>query len=70
MDGTRSVRSVYNIINHLLHTSEWNMGSYFKSFSYTVEVSRDKSNWLKLFDYASFACRGMQDLPFPKQAIR
>ena len=41
-----------------------------KSFSYTVEVSRDKSNWLKLFDYASFACRGMQDLPFPKQAIR
>ena len=41
-----------------------------KSFSYTVEVSRDKSSWLKLFDYSSFACRSTQDLHFPKQAIR
>ena len=28
-----------------------------KSFSYTVKVSRDKSNWLELFDYSSFSCR-------------
>ena len=42
----------------------------YNSFSYTVEVSRDKSNWLKLFDYSSFACRGAQDLPFFKQAVK
>ena len=41
-----------------------------KSFSYTVKVSRDKSNWLELFDYSSFSCRGAQHLPFPKQAAR
>ena len=41
-----------------------------KSFSYTVKVSRDKSSWLELFDYSSFACRGAQHLPFPKQAAR
>ena len=41
-----------------------------KSFSYTVEVSRDKFNWLKLFDYSSFACRSTQNLTFPKQAVK
>lgn len=41
-----------------------------KSFSYTVEVSRDKFNWLKLIDYSSFACRSTQSLTFPKQAVR
>ena len=41
-----------------------------KSFSYTVKLSRDKSSWLELFDYSSFACRGAQHLPFPKQAAR
>ena len=41
-----------------------------KSFSYAVKISRDKSNWLDLFDYSSFACRGAQHLTFPKQAAR
>lgn len=40
------------------------------SFSYTVEVSRDKASWLRLFDYSSFSCRGEQNLPFPKQSVR
>ena len=41
-----------------------------RPFSYTVKVSRDKANWLELFDYSSFACRGAQHLSFPKQAAR
>ena len=41
-----------------------------KAYSYTVRVSRDKSNWLQLFDYSAFACRGRQKLTFPTLDVR
>lgn len=61
---------IVNFLRLKSYPSVPNKKQQHKSFSYTVKVSRDKSSWLKLFDYFSFACRSEQNLPFPKQAVR
>ena len=41
-----------------------------KSFSYTIQISRDNRNWVELFNYRNYTCLATQDLSFPTQAVR
>ena len=73
MDGaTLTLENTY-LVNCLRFEAYRNVPDYRqlqKTYSYTVSVSRDKSEWLQLFDYSAFACRGRQKLTFPTLAVR
>ena len=41
-----------------------------EKISYTIQVSKNGQDWIKLFDYSDYSCHRVQKLHFPTLAVR
>ena len=48
-------------------TTTWKAGD---PFCYMVDVSRDLYQWIRVLNYSNLKCYSMQQLYFPKQAVK
>lgn len=55
------------IINHI-RLLLWDRDQ--RSYSYYIEVSMDKQDWVRVIDYSMYLCRSWQKLYFPARVVK
>lgn len=41
-----------------------------RCYSYYIEISMDKEDWVRVIDYSAYLCKGRQKLYFPERVVR
>lgn len=65
--------SVYNIVNLREPRGEATCTNYLyqcRSYSYYIQVSLDRNNWVTVVQRSSYLCRSWQELFFPTTVAR